>query len=139
MFCPVCRFPGAVAASSGNTVKLVLDPAVFPATVMDSVWMEPTELEFVSVTKASMEQPVRCVRGASMVSTVIRVSSPYLHYTSAGSSHVHSAFLLGQTVPAKMVAVMKVSPAMERVSVRLAGEESSVMTVRHHTLKSLKQ
>lgn len=78
-FCTDCRFPSAVAASSGNTVKLVLDPAVFPATVMDSVWTESTEPEFVSVTKASMEQPVKCVRGASMVSTVIRVSSPYLH------------------------------------------------------------
>lgn len=66
-------------ASLGNTVKLVLDPAVFPAPVMESVWTEPMELEFVSVTKGSMEQPVKCVRVASMVSTVIRVCPPYLH------------------------------------------------------------
>lgn len=68
-----------MAASSGNIVKLVLDPVGFPATVMESVWTEPTELELVSVTKASMEPPVKCVRVASMVSTVIRVCSPYLH------------------------------------------------------------
>lgn len=90
-----CRSPGAAAASSGNIVKLVLDPAVSPATVMESVWTEPTELDFVSVTEASMEPPVRRVRVASMVSTVIRVCSPPVHQTSAGSSPAHSGFSVG--------------------------------------------
>lgn len=70
---PVCRFPGAVEASSGNTVNPVLDPAVFPAMGTGSVWTEPTELDFVSVTKVSTEPPVKRVRVASSESTVTRV------------------------------------------------------------------
>lgn len=135
--CAVCRFPGAVAGSSGNTVKPVLDPAVCPATVTESVWTEPTEPESVTVTTVSTEQPVRPARVASMVSTAIRVGSPCLHQTATGRPPVHSDSLSGQTAPVKTVAVVTVSPAMERVSVTLAGEASSVMKVGHHTILNL--
>lgn len=88
--CAVCRFPGAVAGSSGNTAKPVLDPAVCPAPVTESVWTEPTEPESVTATTVSMEQPVRPARVASMVSTAIRVGCSCLHQTATGRPPVHA-------------------------------------------------
>lgn len=70
------RFSGAVEGSSVNTVNRALGPVLSPASVMDCVWMELTEPEFVSVIKVSMELPAKRVRAADMESTAIRVRSP---------------------------------------------------------------
>lgn len=110
-------------------MKPVLDPAVCPATVTESVWTEPTGPESVTVTRVSMEQPVRPARVASTASTAIRVGGPRFPRTATGRPPVDADSLSGQTAPVKTAAAVTESAATGRVSVTLAGEASSVMKV----------
>lgn len=62
--------------SLGNIASHVQGPKVSPALVTECVWMGPTGLECVGVTKVSMGLRVKHVRAADTESTVIRVGLP---------------------------------------------------------------
>lgn len=112
-------------ASSGNTVNPVLDPAVFPAMATGSVWTEPMELDFVSVTKVSTEPPVKRVRTASLESTVIKVGGSTVPQ-DVPPPHLS---LWEQTAAAGTAAAATVLPETEPASVTSAGEECCATTV----------